>query len=881
MRTFCKTVAVIVFGSLMFILRGVVVSPENISVNCGQNPSATEKFAAGELAKYLEKITGTPVVISSKTDSGKFNISVGKVCGEDLTKDFNKAIAHAEHDAFVIEITADAIRIAGNSDRGTLYGVYQLLEDLQCRWFFPGRLGECIPTADKLVFQEGTRRFVPDFNQRSIDVGATDGMDFAEIIDWAAKNRLNFIPAARMVFVNRLLPLEKRNIWSIRGGQQEWQFHVHNLNQMVPNSLFDTNPEYFALYKGVRHKIGTAGRPGYGGGNVCTTDPGVIKLCADFIIRYFDTHPEGMVVPLWPGDGAILWCECPSCKKLGGINFMGGRRGSMTRRMITFGNAVAKIVAEKYPDRLILVPAYANYIRPVNIKLEPNIMLQYCLHGDYAHSIEKCSHNSEELIRLKKWADAAPRQLGVWEYFLLGDHISSSGENPAMLPVLYRIKNTLPHLKSIGVNNYYTQCSTKYWKHNMAAYYLTAKYIWSTDRNFDGLLRDFCDRMFGAGGKYVYDYYTLIENSVEKSNWHPTVYSDLAVPSVNVFTPQLLARAEALLKSAAAEKLTSLEKERLDIVWNTFRFVKQNVSTQSLLGFDAGSAWGIKRGKDSYVMNPAGKELSADDIRRMKINAADGGGNKENLERIIFRAHKRTMPVVELSNQALKIAVIPELGGRIIRMIPAFSGHNFFNEPSESSASIGDNYFNYGGYEEYIGRGFAGPGWEWAFRSEKKGNSLVLKAENRDFRLERIITLPEENVAVLKIVSRLTNISGGDQKTALRAHPAINWIGSAGEVPVTIRRNNGFEKKSTVNLLHDQQISCPDGECLIGGGNAPLLRYRVQSRNGGTVYFCKTADKVFNVEYLGAETMLKNGESIEIIQTFTLTGKTISKKGEK
>lgn len=868
-----KRILFAAFSTLTIFLHGAVIAPENVSVNSGKNPSATEKFAAGELTKYLQKITGVSVPSAREIVPGKFNISVGKACGEDLTKDFNKGIAHVEHDAFVIEITPSGIRIAGNSDRGTLYGVYQLLEDLQCRWFFPGRLGECIVQSDKLSFNEGTRRFVPDFNQRSIDVGATDGMDFAEIIDWAAKNRLNFIPAARMAFVNRLLPPAQHNIWTLRGGQQEWQFHVHNLNQMVPNSLFDTHPEYFALYKGIRHKIGTAGRPGYGGGNICTTNPDVIKLCAEFIIKYFDTHPEGMLVPLWPGDGAILWCECPSCKKLGGINFMGGRRGSMTRRMIEFGNAVAKIVAKKYPDRLILVPAYANYIRPVNIKLEPNVMLQYCLHGDYAHSIEKCSYNSEELTRFKKWADIAPGQLGVWEYFLLGDHISAQKENPAMLPVLFRIKNTLPYLKSIGVNNYYTQCSTKYWKHNMAAYYLTAKYTWSVDRNFDELLRDFCERMFGAGGKYIYEYYTLIENSVEKSNWHPTVYSDLAVPSVNVFTPQLLAKAEVLLENATAEKLTSLEKERLNILWNTFRFIRQNVNTQSMLGFDAGSAWGIRRGTDEYVMNPTGRELSADDIRRMKINAEDGGGNKGDLERIIFRAHKRSMPVIGLSNQALKIAVIPELGGRIIRMIPAFSSHNFFNEPSESSASIGDNYFNYGGYEEYIGRGFAGEGWECAYRCEKKGDSLILKFENRDFRLERFISLPEKNRAVLKIVSRLTNISGENKKTALRAHPAIRWTGSAGGIPVTIRSADGKKKNSTVNLLHDQQLSCADGECLIGGGNAPLLHYRVQSRNGGAIYFCKTTDNVFNVEYLGAEKMLKNGEYIEIIQTFTLTGK--------
>lgn len=849
----------------------------------GANASETERFAASELQRYLGKTTGTKAEIKNNDFDfkGLFPISVGRTkLSEGISRQFDQSPTTSGPDSFIIRVDDSAIVLCGGGDRGTLYSVYEFLEQQGCRWFFPGELGEVVPENGKLILSKGEKRFVPDFVQRELGVGPVGDIRAEDIIDWSAKNRLNRNFNLRNEVIFKSLSREKWKMNDERGGQIKFQWVAHNLSWMLPSEkYFKSHPEYYALYKGERIPSGSTGKPGYGGGNICTTNPEVIKICADFAIDWFSKNPGGEVVPLWPGDGAIKWCECPECVKLGGINFMPGSRGSMTKRMVVFANSVAKIVAEKYPDRYILCPAYANYVEPIDIPLEKNILVQYCLHGCLVHGPDKCAENSKEKEMVEKWSALARGRMGVWEYFLLGDHYTNEQDNPAMLPVVFRARDTLRFLKKSGVNWYFTQTSPKYWKHNILPFYVTAKMTWTAELDFDMLMNDYCEKMFGAAKDSIKNYYLHIEDSVFKGGWHPEVYSDVAVPSPKVFTRELLAKCEKYLAEAESLSLTEIQKKRLLLVRETFNHIKTNVGMQGTLGIDPKAGWKIERGNDYYLINPDGREISADELKKIIWHATDTGNYNKQLEKLLFRANKRKIPIQFLENDLLKVGIIPEIGGRIIRIIWKKSGRNFLKEPMDANSlkTIGESYFNYGGYEEYIGSSFGGPGWEEPFKFKKnedeKTVSIAMEADIGEFNLKRIISLQKGGSNEVRIKSTLTNISKEEKTTKLRVHPAVTLGKDSSDYSIWRRLPDGQVVKTTSGKINDTMLPDCGTVTVIGNEKENIGIADVFCADKPievTNYFCVTGDDVLNFELIGKEKTLKPGESLTVTHSYLI-----------
>lgn len=843
----------------------VNISPENAVILVSNKATETERFAAEELQKYISKITNIKIPVKtdfSQTDKFKIIVGVNSESKKYLN-DFDKRLSSSGSDSFIIDANAKRMILIGGGDRGTLYSVYELLEQQGCRWFFPGKLGEVIPKNKNIRSQPGKKQYNPDFVQRSLGMGQVDGIGFEDMIDWAAKNRLNRMFGLRFYFIRKYLPRNKWNAWTKRGGMQKWQWICHNLNFMVPSSKYYKNhPEYYALYKGKRERMGSSSRPGYGGGNLCTTNKDVIKLCAEFAIDWFDKNKDGVVVPLWPGDGAIKWCECKNCRKLKGINFMSGRRGSMSRRMVTFANAVARIVAKKYPDRYILCPAYSNYVMPTKIPLEKNVLVQYCLHGDYAHGMDKSKFNAKEKKWLDVWAKQAGGRMGIWDYFLLGDHRSANKENKAMLPVSYRAKDCLKYFKDKGVNWYFTQTSPKYWKHNILPFYVTARYIWNADQNFSEFLNDFCNKMYGKAGPYLKKYYTAIEDSVAASDWHPQIYSDVAVPSPKVFTPKLISACEGYLQFAEASQTTNIEKQRIALARATFNHIKSNIGVQSSLGIDPNAEWGIKRGENYYIMNPEGKAISKHDLDTLKLNALDSGTYNDQFKKIMFRAPKRKMPLVSIENNVIKIVVMPEVGGRLLRIIDKKTGRNFLKEAvgSGKAKSISTSYFNYGGYEEYFGKAFASSGWEIPFKCKKTSGKLVMSAELDGLKIRRTISIPAGNSRTISIKTVLKNASAIAQKCTVRVHPIVTMGIPCDDTSIVVSMKNGDVKDVSVCQANDQFINDSSGFWAFADKKQNIGIANIFNPKKASAYVCKTGKDYFNFELIGKEQSLAPGK---------------------
>ena len=100
------------------------------------------RFAGAELARHLEKITG--VTISVRDIAGP--VGEGSTVILRLEKELSE-------EAFVRRVGDGRIEIAGGSERGVLYGVYDLLETVGCRWLTPGQ--DYVPRLDPLAVLRG------------------------------------------------------------------------------------------------------------------------------------------------------------------------------------------------------------------------------------------------------------------------------------------------------------------------------------------------------------------------------------------------------------------------------------------------------------------------------------------------------------------------------------------------------------------------------------------------------------------------------------------------------------------------------------------------------------------------------------------------------
>jgi hypothetical protein len=173
-----------------------------------------------------------------------------------------------------------------------LYGVYQLLEDMGCRWYYPDSLGEVVPAASTLSVSPKTTSQIASFRQRSVMLAYPFYYDhFEGWIDFFAKRRIN-----NLVIYDQSLdwwkstrarcppPLEARNMILEFGG--------HVLPAFVPRVFFQSHPEYFRTNDQAQRTNDHNFCPNSGANEVLRT--GARNCFAQLPeITYFHILPEG------------------------------------------------------------------------------------------------------------------------------------------------------------------------------------------------------------------------------------------------------------------------------------------------------------------------------------------------------------------------------------------------------------------------------------------------------------------------------------------------------------------------------------------------------------------------------------------------------------
>jgi hypothetical protein len=130
------------------------------------------RAAAEELVTYVRRMSGAelPLRTDDEVIAGPRVLVGHSAAVTERGIDVPRGVTtRFDEEGFVSRTVGDDLVLAGNEDgdyNGTAYAVYDLLEELGCRWYYPGDLGEVIPSSATLSVPARDRRETPSFRFR-------------------------------------------------------------------------------------------------------------------------------------------------------------------------------------------------------------------------------------------------------------------------------------------------------------------------------------------------------------------------------------------------------------------------------------------------------------------------------------------------------------------------------------------------------------------------------------------------------------------------------------------------------------------------------------------------------------------------------------------
>jgi hypothetical protein len=421
----------------------------------GKASKATRKVA-DELAGYLSRITGASFAVEA--GDGSRGIVLGTLAEfphPGLAKALEVRHIYDGREAYAIRTEPKRLLLLGATDLGTSHAAFRLLEHLGCRWFFPAKEWEVVPSRRTLAVRlDETSR--PALLSRRIWYGYGH-FDFkrglADYEAWARHNRM----AASL---------------------KPWCGHAWQAIILANKKTFDAHPEYLALVKGKRQ-----------GPQLCVSNPKVRQIATRWALDQFKKRPELDMVSLETSDGSNH-CECEACRKL----------GSISDRAFGLANEVARVVARKHPGKMVGMLAYNDHCEPPSFNLKPNVYVQATagfIRGRYTF---------DELMEL--W----PRRcnnLGFYEYlsvWLWDFDLPARGRGGN----LKYLRERIPRYVRLGATSLDCESGNNWGPHGLG-YYVANRLMWDPKADVDALTADFFAQAFGPAAAPMKRYYERLD----------------------------------------------------------------------------------------------------------------------------------------------------------------------------------------------------------------------------------------------------------------------------------------------------------------------------------------------------------------------------------
>ncbi len=411
-------------------------------------------------------------------------------------------------------------------EQGTMYATYDFLERYcGVRWFNATQFGTDIPHQPTLTVVGSQLQREPFMKYRFAAYPNSENYDlYTGLWPAGSEGQQRWETAAYPTLHARFS--EDRYMFAKRGWNTLFRLRHREGGEKCPgnHSLYGYYRRFWEPEPGQESQFeaqhsdwfaqGYSGRPP----QMCYTSRGLIEQVARDACEFFETgkdyqgsQADGNFFCVEPMDND-QFCKCPHCQAWLGSRDAGTpffTNGRHSDYFFQFVNEVARIVGQKHPDKRIVCLAYMTHgAPPKKLRLEPNVIVQYCFACNRLNYDLASYHHEVEL--LKQWRQEYPdRTLYLWLYYTFPVEIALNG-NFHCFPGFFAhsIGRQFELFRQQDFRGVF-HCG---YGQDVEAY-VTYRLMDDPTLPVDTLLDEYFTRLYGAAAKPMRSFYDVIEQT--------------------------------------------------------------------------------------------------------------------------------------------------------------------------------------------------------------------------------------------------------------------------------------------------------------------------------------------------------------------------------
>ena len=462
------------------------------------------EWAAHELQIYLHQMTGCELPIARRPGS-RPAIVLGL---RDHLSRADRALLPPSapgYDGYAIAIrpaagkTPARVVIAGDNGRGVIYGAYELLERLGCRWFYPTEDAadpEIVPQQATLALPAGSWAVASPMQYRICNGSEwffeMQAAPALKQLDWAMKNRYNTMGWQADTHTPLELQYQKLADTGLLGElrKRDMMLHgpAHCFNLLLRAEDHMTNhPDWFGLRNGKRLP------QTFAGAQFCWSNPDARKQFTDNVEAFARRATQIHILCLVPFDGGQA-CECDRCKKAGASNLL----------MLLMGEVIERLKVSR-PDLLVeTVGGYGPMTDPPDsAQIHPRQRVVWA-HWGRGYVVGYDDDRYDRKDNLEKWRRAARGGITLCQYYA-----DNFAEPWVLAPFTIAMEGDRRYFQQKGIDSVYMLMWPRgyWWNHSLNAY-LAGRCFYDFSLSPYDLLADYARRYYGPqAGPLLADYF--------------------------------------------------------------------------------------------------------------------------------------------------------------------------------------------------------------------------------------------------------------------------------------------------------------------------------------------------------------------------------------